>query len=67
MTENLTTIAAVAEEREVAVLIADHVGLITHVNTGFEKMFGWCKSEITGRSLTTVLPPALRDGPKPVH
>lgn len=61
MAENLKTIAAMQEETEVAVLIADQMGLITHVNSGFEKMFGWCKSEITGCSLSTIIPSAFHD------
>jgi PAS domain S-box-containing protein len=51
----------VLEETRVAAVVADHRGLITHVNARFEEVFGWPQSEIVGRPLTTIMPKTLRD------
>lgn len=61
LTENLHTITAMEEERDVPVLLADHAGLIIHVNSGFEKMFGWHKSELTDCPLSKIIPSAFHD------
>ena len=61
MTENLNSIAAMKEEKEVPVLIANQLGLITHVNSGFENTFGWCKNDLVGGPLTRIIPPVFQD------
>lgn len=61
MTENPSSIAAMKEEKEVPVLIANHLGLITHINSGFENTFGWCKNELVGCPLTRIIPPVFQD------
>lgn len=43
------------------VVIADHRGLITHVNERFEAVFGWRKAEIAGQPLSRIIPTHLHD------
>lgn len=61
MTKNLSSIAAMKEENEVPVLIANHPGLITHINSAFENTFGWCKNELVGCPLTRIIPRVFQD------
>lgn len=61
MTKNPSSVAAMQEEKEVPVLIANHPGLITHVNSAFENTFGWCRNELVGCPLTTTIPPVFQD------
>ena len=50
------TFQAVAEIVADAVVSADSRGLITYVNRGGERLFGWEASELAGRPLTVLLP-----------
>jgi PAS domain S-box-containing protein len=45
----------------VAVLVADHVGLIAHVDAPLAQALGWCAHELVGRPLATIIPPHLQD------
>jgi PAS domain S-box-containing protein len=55
------TIDQVVQEMRLPAVVADHQGLITRVNLPFEEVFGWCRREILGRPLSTLIPEALRD------
>jgi PAS domain S-box-containing protein len=51
----------VLHETRLAVVVVDHRGVITQVNPRFEEVFGWRRSEILGKPLTTIIPKTLRD------
>jgi PAS domain S-box-containing protein len=51
----------VRRETAIPALIVDHQGLITYVNDAFVGAFGWARDEIVGRSISTIIPRALRD------
>src|SRR5258708_332615 len=55
------TFRAVAETVTDAVVSADSHGLITYVNKGGERLFGWDASQLAGRPLTVLMPERLRD------
>jgi PAS domain S-box-containing protein len=50
------TFQAVAEIVPEAVVSADSHGLITYVNKGGERLFGWDAAQLVGRPLTVLLP-----------
>ncbi|NDV24289.1 PAS domain-containing protein [Desulfovibrio sp. JC022] len=43
------------------VIVADINGIITAINAPFTIEFGWTESGLVGKSLTTIIPSALRD------
>ncbi|MEJ7846035.1 MAG: EAL domain-containing protein, partial [Acidimicrobiales bacterium] len=43
-----------------AVVVADGNGLVSEWNSAAERMFGWDRSQIIGRSLSLIVPPDLR-------
>lgn len=43
------------------VIVADGNGIISTINTAFSKEFGWQQEDLAGKSLTTIIPSALRD------
>jgi PAS domain S-box-containing protein len=51
----------VLQQTSVPVVVVDHRGLITQVNPRFEEVFGWQRSEILGKPLTTIIPKTFRD------
>jgi PAS domain S-box-containing protein len=51
----------VLQETSVPVVLVDHRGLITQVNPRFEEVFGWHRSEILGKPLSTIIPKTFRD------
>ncbi len=55
------TIEDVRRQTDMPAVIADHHGIITHVNERFEAVFGWPAKEILGKSLATIIPPTLHD------
>src|SRR5438874_643357 len=55
------TFRAVAETVTDAVISADSRGLITYVNKGGERLFGWQLAELAGQSLTVLMPEGSRD------
>lgn len=57
----MPTIADLKLETEVPVVLAEHEGFITYVNTRFTAVFGWSSAEIQGRPLTMIIPKALHD------
>ncbi len=57
----MQTIEELKRESDVPIVVADHHGLITHVNEPFERVFGWPANEIIGRSLATIIPARLHD------
>lgn len=46
-------------ESAVPVIIADHNGIISYVNERFEVELGWSAADLVGKTLTTIIPPAL--------
>ena len=61
MEQTPTSLAEMRALRDSAVVVADENGRIVEVNEEFERLFGWTSGEIVGRSLTTIIPPDLRD------
>ncbi len=57
----MKTLEDVRRETRVPVVIADHRGLISHVNEPFERVFGWKAKDILGQSLATIIPRHLHD------
>ena len=57
----MKTIDEIMQESQLPVVVADHQGLITHVNPPFEAVFGWRKDDILGRPLTVIIPKTLHD------
>jgi PAS domain S-box-containing protein len=55
------TFQAVAGAVTDAVVSADSRGLITYVNKGGERLFGWDASQLTGRPLTVLTPERLHE------
>jgi PAS domain S-box-containing protein len=55
------TVDHVLQVTDVAAVVADHRGLITHVNPRFEEVFGWPRSEVLGRPITIIIPKTFRD------
>ncbi|TIH12878.1 PAS domain S-box protein [Marinifilum sp. JC120] len=43
------------------VIVANINGIITAINGPFTAEFGWIESDLIGKSLTTIIPSALRD------
>lgn len=39
----------------------DYNGLFIMVNKAFETEYGWTKGDLVGQSITTIIPPYLRD------
>ena len=57
----MRTIEEIQRETGVPGVIADHQGIITHVNERFEAVFGWQAREIIGKPLATIIPSNLHD------
>jgi PAS domain S-box-containing protein len=57
----MKTIAEIKAETQLAVVIADHRGIIKEVNDSFTAAFGWAREEIVGKRLETIIPKRLRD------
>ncbi|MFQ5814382.1 MAG: PAS domain S-box protein [Anaerolineae bacterium] len=57
----MKTIDEMMHETDVPVVVADHRGLITHVNERFGAAFGWAGDEIIGRMLTAIVPSSFHD------
>ncbi len=43
------------------VISANLDGIITKINKAFTEQFGWNESELVGKTLTAIIPPALKD------
>lgn len=48
-------------EKVVPVVAIDEHGLFFHVNTAFEKKYGWSKNDLIGNLITLIMPPHMRD------
>lgn len=44
-----------------SLVVADELGLITHVDVALASALGWLAEELVGRPLTTIIPPRFRD------
>lgn len=50
-----------ASEQIDPVIMVDSEGVITYINSSFEKTFKWPSQELIGKPLVTIIPPNLRD------
>lgn len=57
----MVTFEKLMSEKEVPVIIADHQGIITHLNDAFTEAFEWQADDLIGELITTIIPPALQD------
>ena len=57
----MLTIEALKSETHVPVIIVDHHGIVVHINQIFEKIWGWRKDVLIGKTLTTIIPDNLKD------
>jgi len=57
----MVTIEKLMSEKEVPVVIADHQGIITHVNDAFTETFEWRPDDLIGELITTIIPSTLQD------
>ena len=57
----MVTIEKLMSEKEVPVIIADHQGIITHLNDAFTEAFEWRADDLIGELITTIIPPTLQD------
>jgi PAS domain S-box-containing protein len=46
---------------DLAVIVADHQGIVVDINDHFTNVFGWSAEEIIGKELTVILPSFFRD------
>ena len=61
----MVTIEKLMSEKEVSVVIADHQGIITHVNEAFTETFEWQADDLIGELITTIIPSTLQDAHYP--
>jgi PAS domain S-box-containing protein len=57
----MMTLQELKSRTDVPVLITDHQGFITFVNSAFQTTFGWQEVEILGQPLTVVIPNSYHD------
>lgn len=57
----MVTIEDLMSEKEAPVVIADHLGIITHVNDAFAETFEWRADDLIGKLITTIIPPTMQD------
>lgn len=46
---------------DLPLVVADHLGLIVHIDAALAREIGWEPGEIVGRPLTAIIPPRFRD------
>jgi hypothetical protein len=49
-------------QSELPVVVADHLGIVRHVNALFERVWGWPESRIVGQALAVLVPPEFHNG-----
>lgn len=59
----MKTVKEIVSQSESPAIEIDDQGVIVFVNDLFEKRFGWGRSELMGKPITTIMPPAMR----PMH
>jgi PAS domain S-box-containing protein len=55
------TISEIKKVEDIPAVIVNEEGFITYINPAFEKCFGWELSELTGKTLTVIIPENLHD------
>jgi PAS domain S-box-containing protein len=48
-------------KQDIPVISANKQGLITYINSAFEKAYGWTEKDLIGEPLATIIPKALHD------
>lgn len=49
------------KQSNIPVVVADHEGNITYINSHFQQVFGWSLEEIIGQPLNIILPEFFQD------
>lgn len=57
----MPSIETFKRERAIPSIVTDDRGMITYVNSAFEKAFGWSSAEIVGQTLSLILPAHFQD------
>jgi PAS domain S-box-containing protein len=57
----MVTIADIKLKTDVPIVIADHQGVIVKVNECFTTAFGWAPEELTGKTLSIIIPRDMHD------
>jgi PAS domain S-box-containing protein len=57
----IVRLAAIVESSEDAIIGKDHKGIVESWNSGAEKLYGWSREEMTGKSMSLLLPADRRD------
>lgn len=59
--EPMPSIEELKNRDDVPVVVANHEGFITHINSTFTTVLGWEVEDVVGEPLTKVLPDSFRD------
>lgn len=58
---NPQTVTEILNEQTIPAVAIDNQGLFTWLNQAFTTTYGWAESDLLGKSVTTIMPPAFRD------